>query len=169
MNNLDPNPQVGLFFQRLDRLDAGGRARLKRSAGQPLAAARREALGLFYSLLPPGVPEWQHETYFLAATLYPLADGGGSGDLGATLRRARSSRNAKGIDRRVMALLDADESQLAYRLRRAIFFLQSNRVRIHWQALLQDLLAWNAPSRYVQRRWAQSYFQADPTPAANRS
>lgn len=145
------------FFERLSRLDAGGRARLKRSAGQPLAEAR-DALGLFFSVLPPGVPEYQHEMYFLAATLYPLAESGAQGDLGASLRRARQAKNSKGMDRRVESLLDADASQLPFRLRQAIQYLRSNRVRVNWSRLLDDLLGWTHPDRYVQRRWAQSYF-----------
>ena len=46
-------------------------------------------LGLFYRLLPRGVPLAEEETYFLVATLYPLADGGGHGDLGALLPAVR--------------------------------------------------------------------------------
>lgn len=160
MNQPPNDPRVGQFIDRLGRLNPGDRARLKRSAGQSLAEARRGALGLFYSLLPPNVPEYQHETYFLVAALYPLAEDGARGDFGASLRRARNDRNAKGLDRRVIALLDAEDSQLPYRLRQALHLLQSNRVPLNWAILLEDLLAWKAPSRSVQRRWARSYFSA---------
>jgi CRISPR type I-E-associated protein CasB/Cse2 len=113
---------------------------------------------LFYSLLQPSVPEYQHEAYFLAATLYPLAEAGGVGDLGASLHRAQDAKNRKGLDRRIITLLDSDESQLPFRLRRAMHLLQSNRVRVNWPRLLEDLLAWNRSNHPVQRRWAQSYF-----------
>jgi CRISPR system Cascade subunit CasB len=157
MSEREPNPKVAAFFQRLERLDAGGRARLKRRAGQPLAEGL-DVLGLFYSLLPPGVPVLQEELYFLVATLYPLAESGGKGDLGATLYQARQPNNAKGMDRRVEILLDADETQLPFRLRQAIRLLQSNRVRVNWPGLLEDLLYWTHPERRVQKRWARSYF-----------
>ncbi len=157
MSNREPDPKVVAFFERLARLDAGGRARLKRSAGSGLAASR-DALGLFYSVLPFGVPEAQHETYFLAATLFPIADAGGSGDLGSALRRAQQSKNHKGLDRRVEILLDADATQLPFRLRQAIQYLRASRVRIDWVTLLCDLLFWSHPERFVQRRWARSYF-----------
>jgi CRISPR system Cascade subunit CasB len=55
-------------------------------------------------------------------------------------------------------LLDADEGQLAYRLRQAVHLLQANRIRVNWLQLLEDLLYWTHPNRFVQRRWAQSYF-----------
>ena len=157
MTERESNPQVNLFIERLHRLDAGERARLKRNAGRTLAECR-DVLGLFYHLLPPDVLPYQQETYFLAATLYPLVVGGGQGDLGAALRRARQSANARGLDRRLEVLLDSDESQLPFRLRQAVHFLQSNRVRVNWPLLVDDLLHWNAPGRGVQKRWARSYF-----------
>jgi CRISPR type I-E-associated protein CasB/Cse2 len=149
--------QVCSFFERLERLDPGERARFKRYAGKQLAESR-SVLGLFYRILPPDVPSYQHEAFFLAATLYPLADGGAEGNFGESLRRAKAVKNAKGLDRRMEVLLNADETQLPFRLRQAIRFLQSCRVRVNWPALLQDLLSWSHPKHMVQRRWAQSYF-----------
>jgi CRISPR system Cascade subunit CasB len=151
-------PQVQLFIERLGKLNPGDRARLKRNAGRTLAEAHN-ALGLFYRSLPPGVSERDYETYFLVATLYPLAEDGGAGDLGQSLRRARrTARSGAGLDRRVEILLDADRAQLPFRLRQAIHFLHSNRVRVNWPQVLADLLKWNLPTRSVQQRWAKSYF-----------
>jgi CRISPR system Cascade subunit CasB len=147
------------FVGRLQELDAGQRGRLKRGAGCTLAESRG-VLGLFFRLLPAGVQPAQHEAYFLVATLYPLAEGGGTGDLGAALRRARLASNAPGLDRRVEILLDADEQQLPFRLRQAVRFLQSNRVRVDWTQLLADVLEWRRYGRSVQKRWARSYFAA---------
>ena len=160
MSEREPNPKIATFFERLERLDAGGRARLKRSAGKPLAESR-DALGLFYSVLPWGVSAFQEEVYFLAATLFPMADGGGKGDLGTSLRQACQSKNSKGLDRRVEILLDADAAQLPFRLRQAIRFLASCQVRVNWPRLLEDLLYWTHPDRFVQRRWARSYFASE--------
>jgi len=164
MNHDGPEGCIATFCERLAALDPGERARLKRCAGRPLAASP-EALGLFYRLLPPGVTIWQEEVYFLLATLYPLADGGDAGNLGAALLRARGSQNERGLDRRVEVLLDADESQLPFRLRQAVRFLQSNRVPVSWDQLLHDLLRWNHPERYVQKAWARAYFAPAPQTA----
>lgn len=154
---------IHTFIERLARLDAGERARLKRNAGKTLAEARDTALAIFYRLLPPGVPEYHEETYFLVATLYPLAEAGNSGNLGDALRRARAmTRENPGLDHRVRVLLDADAVQLPFRLRRAIHYLASARIPVNWTQLLQDLLAWNHPRRWVQREWARAYF-ADPS------
>jgi CRISPR system Cascade subunit CasB len=158
MNEHEFDPRINTFFSRLGKLDAGERARLKRCAGQTLAEARHEALGLFFRVLPPDVPVFQHDIYFLAANLYPMTEMGGAGDLGASLRQTRKSKNSKGLDRRMEILLDADGAQLPYRLRQAIHLLRANRVRVNWPQLLEDLLYWTHPNRFVQRRWAQSYF-----------
>lgn len=148
---------IAQFIQRLETLDAGERARFKRSSGATLAEAG-PVLGLFYRTLPAQVPPYQHETYFLLATLYPLADAAETGSLGNALRLARTEHNSAGLDRRVERLLDADEAQLPFRLRQAVRFLYSQRVGVDWQQLLRDLLRWTHPERYIQRRWAADYF-----------
>lgn len=158
MNEHEFDPRITTFFNQLEKLDAGERARLKRCAGQTLAEARHEALGLFFRVLPPDIPAFKHDIYFLAASLYPMTETDGSGNLGASLLRARTPKNGKGLDRRIEILLDSDEAQLPYRLRQVIHLLQANRIRVNWPQLLEDLLYWTHPNRFVQRRWAQSYF-----------
>ncbi|HNR02411.1 MAG TPA: type I-E CRISPR-associated protein Cse2/CasB [Anaerolineaceae bacterium] len=148
---------TGLFISRLEKLNAGDRARLKRNAGKTLAETH-DAIGLFYNLLPHGVPQYQEEIFFLVATLTPFAEGGAKKDFGNSLYLARSVKNNKGLDRRVENLLDADLVQLHFRLRQTVKFLQSCRVRVNWQQLLDDLLHWDHPERYIQQRWARSYF-----------
>lgn len=157
MSQIENNEKVTEFIQRLEKLDAGDLARFKRNAGVSLAESR-DVLGLFYRLLPYGISSQNEEAYFMVATLFPLAEKGGSGDFGAALRRAQLGSNKKGLDRRVEILLDSDRSQLPFRLRQAVHFLQSNRVRVNWTSLLQDLLFWSHPDRFVQQRWAKSYF-----------
>jgi CRISPR type I-E-associated protein CasB/Cse2 len=151
--------RVMRFCEALEAQDAGSRARLKRCAGRTLAQSP-EVLGLFYRLLPPGVPAWHEEHYYLLATLFPVADAADTGSLGAALARARNDQNGRGLDRRIEALLDADESQLPFRVRQSIRFLQSCRVGVEWPRLLQDLLQWTHPERHVQKTWARDYFAA---------
>lgn len=163
----ESNPQIETFIERLAKLDPGGKARLKRSAGQSLREAH-QSTGLFYRLLPYGVPAWQEEIYFLVATLYSLADRAKEGDFGLALRHARQASNSKGMDRRVEILLDANANQLPFRLRQAIRYLKANEVCVNWTSLLEDLLDWTKPGRWVQQRWARTYFtDAKPDDATN--
>ena len=154
------------FVDKLSKLEAGDRARLKRNAGNRLTESNR-AMGLFYNkLLPYSVREFDEEWYFLVATLYPLekeTSGTPPPNFGSSLRQVRTDKNSSGLDRRVERLLDADEQQLPFHLRQAIHFLTSNRGRVRWGQLLEDVLHWSAPSRYVQRRWARAYFANEQT------
>ena len=147
-----------IFLGKLKDLGSGEKARLKRCAGRTLTEARQEALGVFFRVLPPDIPPYQYETFFLVATLYPVAEEGGSGNLGDSLRLCRIPNNEKSLDRRMEILLDSDEGQIPYRLRQVVHLFQTNRIRINWPQLLEDLLKWTHPDHFIQRRWAQSYF-----------
>ena len=156
-----PKPIV-TFIDNLAKLDDGDRAQFKRNAGNRLVESNR-VIGLFYNkIMPPGVGQWAEDWYFLVATLYPLekepAQTPPPPNLGASLRQVRTDKNSSGLDRRVERLLDADEQQLPFQLRQAVYFLTSQRGRVHWAQLLQDVLNWSLPSRSVQRRWARAYF-----------
>lgn len=170
MTEREMDSRITTFIERLKNMDAGERAKFKRDAGKSLAEA--SSIGLFYRLLPYGLTPAQEEIYFLLATLYPIAESGGSGSLGAALHRARDPKPGKnkGLDRRVEILLDADATQLGFRLRQAVKFLKSKRVRVNWSQLLNDLLKWNSPYRTVQKQWARAYFalpeSSDKEPAS---
>ncbi len=155
MSERETDTRITTFIARLGKLDTGERAKFKGDAGKTIAEA--SSMGLFYRVIQ-GLYGVNEEMYFLVATLYPLAESGGVGNLGASLRRARDPKNFKGLDRRVEILLDADATQLRFRLRQAIKFLKSQRVRVNWELLLTDLLKWNSPYRNTQKEWARKYF-----------
>lgn len=159
MREIDPG--IASFVAALARLGPGDQARLRRNAGRSLSEARGGAMDLFYRLRPPNMPEYLEDTYFLLATLYPLAGSGGQGNLGQSLRQARGADNSPGLDRRMAALLDSDTEQLRYRVGQAVRYLASQEVAVNWARLLSDLLQWNHPARFVQREWARSYYVGD--------
>jgi len=167
MQTREPDEKVVKFLEKLAALDTGEKARLKRDAGKTIAEGH--SLGLFYRLLPYGVPSGQEETYFLAATLSPLLKNGGGGNFGAVLRQVRDpdAKKNRGLDRRVEVLLDADAGQLPFRLRQAVRFVRSRKpeAALNWQRFLTDLLRWNSPTRYVQEAWAREYFRLPEKPA----
>jgi CRISPR system Cascade subunit CasB len=163
------DPRILGFVAALGDLGPGDRARLRRNAGRPLSESRDGAMDLFYRIRPAKTPEFQEDTYFLLATLYPLATHGGQGNLGQSLRAARGTDNSAGLDRRMAALLDADTEQLRYRIGQAVRYLASQDVPVNWSRLLDDLLRWNHASRYIQRQWARSYYSGEGEPAAAQS
>ena len=159
--------QITNFITALERLDAAGRARLKRSAGRTLGEAR-DVHRVFFQALPYEVVgrAIEEETYFLVATLYPLADPRGGGvSLGATLRQVRQRRESASLDRRFQSLIDSDRAQLPFRLRQSVRLAAATEQAVDWSQLLGDLLGWERDARPVQLRWARDYFVGRPEAA----
>lgn len=161
MSMHDPTPRqerIAAFVGALERLDAAGRARLKRNAGNSLAEAR-DVQRVFFQALPYDVPEREYDDFFLVATLFPLAESRtDQSSLGATMRRIRQNRESGSLDRRFQALLDSNREQLPFRLRQAVRLANASDQSIDWGQLLSDVLAWELEGRPVQLRWAKHYF-----------
>lgn len=166
------------FVQRLQSLDRGGLAMLRRNAGNTIAESR-EVIGLFYRLLPFEIAgSRSEEIYFMVATLYALNGFPSSGDFGATLRRVKLERGTgtqagdtaeSGLDTRMSILLDSDFEQidgrpgggeLPFRLRQCVRLAASAGVGVDWPALIDDLSFWQHPERRARKRWARSFYGA---------
>lgn len=163
------------FVKRLESLDRGELAVLKRNVGNSLGESRG-MLGLFYRLVPPHIAGGEHEeTYMLVATLYGYDPCTTSGNFGLTMRRVKAVREApslradavSSVDKRVSVLLDSDfglingrpcGGELAYRLRQCVKLAASAEVGVDWGQLLDDLCRWRYVDRRVQKRWARSYY-----------
>ena len=164
--------QAAEFIAALERLDAGGLARLKRNAGNTLADAR-DVHRAFFQSLPYTVGERLHEDYFLIATLFPLADNSrNAGDFGHSMRRVKLARGGdesgrtNSLDRRFEALLDCEREQLGFRLRQAVRLTAASEQAIDWTQLLLDVIGWDHPERRTQLRWARTYFVGKLNPSA---
>lgn len=152
--------QIADFVAALERLDAAGRARLKRNAGRSLGEAR-DVHRVFFQALPYEVVgrSQDEETYFLVATLFPMAESRSDGaSLGSTMRRVRQLRESASLDRRFQNLIDSEREQLPFRLRQTVRLAAATEQTIDWARLLNDLLAWDLDGRPVQLRWARDYF-----------
>ena len=80
-------------------------------------------------------------------------------NLGASFRQLADHVDASGTERRFIALLNCPASDLAAHLRHAIGLLKSRQVPVDWTLLLNDALHWSDERRFVQRRWARSYWR----------
>ncbi len=174
--------QVAEFIKNLSQLEDGDRARLKRNAGNSLAESHQVTLLFFQKIAPYGISKWQEDRYFLLATLYPFDKAqrekdrgkGKSKDekaattdtyattLGRSFRNAHTDQNQTGLDRSFSRLLDADEVQYPFHLRRAIMRLTNDWVFIDWQQLTKDALQWHFTNRTVQQKWARDYVASKP-------
>ncbi len=136
-------------------------------------AALRRSLAFDPGLYPPAFPfvepfldteeGWTREAFYLVAGLYAQADG--NHREGRTLARAlanlatSNSRSADSVERRFLALLDADRDQIAHRLRSVVSLVEGE---LDFAQLLSDLRWWFQPERRVQARWAREYYRLAP-------
>jgi len=165
------NKKFSEYFLAIDSLSKGQKAALKRSAGKTISEAKGEALSAFYTVYPRSESRFgQEERWFLAATLFagnktrmvqsvmerPWYDT----DFGWTLRKIPIKSSSNGVERRFTALLDNRDynESLAYKLRQLVALADSRQVPVNWPALLKDLLYWDHPERFVQKRWARNYY-----------
>lgn len=158
------------FIERIERLDTGQLAMLRRGCGErdPVEGRCPWLVGLIHGVA-------SEATAFLIASLlaqYKTADirtGGHriDGNFGATWKQAVAGSDGKFIKRRFHILLDADydpwtgDGDLPYRLRRMVRYVASKRVGVDWSVLLNDLKFWNQPEKRVQKRWARRFFATE--------
>lgn len=160
----------------------------KTSTSQPdraaLAALRRslgrspgEVAETFPYVIPwcSHLPERRQDDYFLVAALFALHQGLTSpnpsapsllhNNFGASYRLVAERSGSASIEKRFLSALGASREELDNHLRHAISLMRANSVGVDWLQLLNDLRGWEHPDRYVQRHWAQGYWQKEATPA----
>ena len=168
-SQVSPRQQRALdFIGALERLDAGGLARLRRNAGRTLAEAT-DAHRTFFQAAPYRLKEWDEQTYFMIATLFALTKKedriSDRRSLGATFRHVRGAtqgERANSLDRRFQALINSDREQLPFRLRQLVRLAKSNGQRIDFAKLLTDIGLWEIEDKPVQVRWSRDYYVGAP-------
>ena len=148
------------FIKRLETLPGGERAELKRACGQYLNESDAKAFGIFYKVLPQGVPTWQEDRWFCAACLSCLWRP--SDEEGRPIEECLSvlkEKSSKSFENRIVALLDGewtDDGRLGLKLFRMTKLIRQKGIKVDTAALLADLCDWNRASRKVQKRWARA-------------
>ena len=179
MNTYDQQREdyASAFIAHLERLkqqeNRGALAALRRSLIDP--GSDFSAFPIIGPFLPSDVKPWEMERLVVVSGLYAMhQEHESSGkSLGASLRRLRSAitdQDHHSLDLVFSALLNADEEDLAIRLRHAVARLASKDILVDYAQLLRDVRAWSSSRRRVQRRWAHDYWvgsidrEADITP-----
>lgn len=117
--------------------------------------------------------KWEGDAYYLVAGLFALIERPNperpppkleTRNLGQSIAELYVSRQkSESIEKRFIALLDAEGEQLAYRLRQMIALLR-DAAPIDWTKLLEDLRYWNSEEKRTQRNWAKSFYRHLNTP-----
>ena len=137
------------------REDRAALAALRRAVGTP-AGSQAEAARVVYRFLPVNVPPWRERDCWLLAGLFGLhphqteapAEGAHREDLADSLRRLAhiESVSAEGVERRLIALLNAEREDLENHLRHAVAQLRGHDIAVDYVQLLIDLRRWDARS-----------------------
>ncbi len=163
----DPHPFVSYLVTLRD--DRAALAALRRGLGQPPGTVA-SMCPYVVRWLPQEGYRWQEAAYYTVAALFAYhPTEGGVGNMGDHLARTRPPQgDDTAIERRFTALLAAHPDDLGFYLRQAISFLRSKEVPVNWSQLLSDILAWDHPDRYVQQRWARSFWGGPDSPAKKK-
>lgn len=134
-------------------------ANLRRGLGKPPKTVMEmyPYLGQFLSHEPK--PRYETAVFIVAALFayYPDAPGN-AGNLGDSIRRMKDDSDSKSIEKRFVALLNAEAEDLPYYLRQIIGLLKSKEIAVNWNQLFRDVKNWDDDKRYVQNAWARSFW-----------
>jgi CRISPR type I-E-associated protein CasB/Cse2 len=93
--------------------------------------------------------------------------------LGTALRDLFEKRENESLERRFMALLNADAEHMPGHLRQSISLLKAEKISLGWERLLTDVCHWDASGKPVQKTWIQDYYRSrkveKTTPEATES
>lgn len=151
------------FVAHILSLNAGAMAALRRS----LAFKPGTWPGVFSYVEPwtATSSRWVREATYLVAGLMALSRADRTyRDLGAAARALVSATESRSVEARFLTLLDADPDQLPHRLRQMVTLMNSQRVAPDWARLRRDLIRWRSEERWVQQRWARSFYSAAESP-----
>ncbi len=139
------------------RQDRAALANLRRGLGKPPKTAMEMYPYLGQFLSHETKPRYENAVFIVAALFayYPDAPGN-VGNLGASLRQLKD--DSDGIEKRFVALLNAEAKDLPHYLRQIIGLLKSKEIAVNWEQLFKDVQNWNSDKRFVQQSWARSFW-----------
>ena len=161
--------QQEIFFRRLNKLESGERAALRRQAGRLLGQADGKSVVTFYRCLPGDVSKWQEDRWFVIACLRCLWDAGEEGGrpLEQLIREMMLQKElSDSTGHRIETLIDGQWDDDGYQMTKLVRLVKmirqrSDRAKIDFAGLLDDLIAWNYESQSVQRKWARTIFSSE--------
>lgn len=150
-----------------DDPDRAALAHLRRGLGQPLDHTLGRVGWLFAD-----VPDRAVEEAVLAAGLFALAKGdcphvrptpkdGEKQRAGPNFGTAFAGPSPEVRDqreKRFIDLLDTGPAELPHKLRQAVTLIARDGTRLDWHLLIDHLVGWDHPDRWVQKAWARGFW-----------
>ena len=166
--------EINSFFSQADRLEKKDRVLLKRSCGAMLSDADGKTLTVFYRLLPGTVNRYEEDKWFLALCVHCLWDEDDNSrrrpmEQQISLMNIRE-KLTDSFEHRLTTLLDTpwnDDGYLNQKLTRMARMLKQKGYPVDGAALLNDLLHWDDPNRWIQKKWVRAFCRTENTSENN--
>ncbi len=139
------------------RQDRAALANLRRGLGKTPKSVMEMYPYLGQFLYNDSKRNYETAVFIVAALFayYPDAPGN-AGNLGDSIRRMKDDSDS--IEKRFVALLNAEAEDLPYYLRQIVGLLKSKEIAVNWNRLFKDVKDWNSDKRYVQTAWARGFW-----------
>lgn len=139
------------------RKDRAALANLRRGLGKPPKTAMEMYPYLGQFLSHETKHNYENAIFIVAALFayYPDAKST-SGNLGASLRQLKDESDS--IEKRFVALLNAEVDELPNYLRQIIGLLKSKEIAVNWEQLFKDVRFWDSEKSRVREKWARSFW-----------
>jgi CRISPR system Cascade subunit CasB len=164
----EPTRQEVAFARHLSQLrDSGNGRAVMATFRRGLGHEPGQAIEMYRYLggFLPHQPGRQGDAVFIVSSLFasypdhPWGPGDGrSTNFGASLTQLKREDGSGGIERRFVALLNADSDGLPVHLRHLIAQCKPAGVPIDWSQLLHDIRQWDLSGQPAQTRWAWSFW-----------
>lgn len=169
-------PLIGYLKKLAEKQDRGALAHLRRGLGKRPGEAS-EMFRYIGRFLGERRNDANDRAIFLTSALFAFYNDapGNAGNLGSSLRRMDAASQNDSLEKRFVALLDAEGDDLHYHLRQMIALVRADNAPVNWGRLYKDIRNWDSDSRYVQTAWARSFWgsaetnkQPDPQPEGEK-
>lgn len=160
----DDNNVVGYLKGLAKRQDRAALAHLRRGLGRKPGEAM-EMYPYIGRFIGEKTNSGHDRAVFLTSALFAdYSDAPqNAGNLGQSVRKLSDETTSDSIEKRFVALLDADPEDLHYYLRQIIDLLKSKTIPVNWNDLFKHIQGWGHPDRWVQKKWARSFWGSSDT------
>lgn len=156
------------FINDVDNLKKKDRVLLKRNCGSMLSEADGQTLTVFYRLLPKFVKPYEEELWFLALCIHCLWGEEDNEKRRPMENQISTMKNRENLtdsfDHRFTTLLDTQwnsDGYLNQKVTRMAKLLKQKGYPVDGAALLDALLHWGSPNRYIQKKWIRAFCNTD--------
>lgn len=151
------------FLKKLKReKNRAAMAHLRRGLGKP-AGTSTEMYPYIGKFLPKE-PNYRYENaLYLVGSLFGLYSDANDmkGNFGDSMFQIKDESGS--IEKRFVALLNANCEDLHQHLRQAVGLLKAKEKPVNWERLFKDITNWESDNRYVQLNWARGFWGSPET------